>query len=461
MTQILTHLEHVERGLKQLPEILPVTSEAVATATERIKACSKCHRKNILNRFYYFLLGGEWTPETLEKLGVVFGKEFQEAIKANQEKKFQESDLNKIPASKLLFLGPLSNQYTANNYPVQTISEKKYPAEASTNFPRPSCPQCVLKHLADAGVLMMEAFHGYPVHRAWAIGNLSQAEQECFSIDPAFAADIRQIRLRIMEDPTYSPDFNSLLEKAMTLAEPVPEIPEVTILTVTRDRHELFAMHERMLKQQTFRKFKWIVVDDGQKPVVPELPCTYVRREPDKSKKFTHKENLLAGLEKWREGILVFMEDDDFYPPEYLAETVKLAQSCTGLFGWKDPYYYWPVEKQRTVNQRDDLCITAVTGCHFRYREELIDMIKKCKTNFADVAIWHQFSDKTMLKYPHAIGPIGIKGISGNGFTKEHRRTFDDQKKNFEKWFRIQVGEELFEKYQQLTAEVISAKNKE
>lgn len=89
----------------------------------------------------------------------------------------------------------------------------------SASFPRKGCAQCVLKHIADAGVAMMEAQLGYPVHRGWAIGQLSHAEQECYAINPLFAQEIRRIRLKIMNDRSYVPDFDELLAEAVKLSD--------------------------------------------------------------------------------------------------------------------------------------------------------------------------------------------------------------------------------------------------
>jgi|GEM_PF-3175416 hypothetical protein len=437
-----------EQEIRQICDNLPKLAEISAVLTVpleelqyQIRRCPHCRRHAVLSPFFRFLVSIEWSAETLGNLREWYGgavADFAAAVYVPD--RTPEAQLQELSPDRIPVLGQTVST------PVVSVQS----ASAGVDFPRPSCPQCVLKHLADAGILMIEALHGYPIHRGWAIGNLSQAEQECYAMSPEFAADIRAIRLKIMTEPEFVPDFNPLLERALELAGLSTSAPAVTVLTVTRDRPALFRLHERMLEQQTLQNFQWIVVDDGQTPAAPARKCTLVQRPYEPSKRFTHRENLLAGLAEWRGGILVFMEDDDFYPPEYLEQTVRLARSCTGLFGWKNPFYYWPREKHREINSRTDLCITAFSGCHYRHRERLIDIIRSCRSNFVDVDLWRQMSDRTMRDYPGAPVPVGIKGISGNGFSREHRKTFSNTDGGVETWFREQVGEIFFAKYQNM-----------
>ncbi len=432
----------IYENLENPAGILPNLEEALGKMKDEIRRCPGCRRRMMFSELIHFLVSVRWSEESLTKLREWYGDAVADfAASDHPWNRISEDELKALPADQL----PVLDRYSSKRQSAALQRQSE-----TADFPRPACPQCVLKHLADAGILMIEALHGYPVHRAWAIGNLSQAEQECYAISPEFAADIRAVRLRIMSEPEFTPDFNPLLERALELAGQAASGPLVTVLTVTRDRPALFNLHEQMLARQTYRNFRWIVVDDGQKPVSPERQCVYVRRPYEPKKCFTHRENLLVGLDKWHGGILVFMEDDDYYPPEYLAETVKLAQIGTGLFGWKNPFYYWPLEKHRTLNRRDDLCITAFSGCHYRHRERLLEIIRVCTGNFVDVDLWHKFNDKVMREYTASPGPIGIKGISGNGFSREHRKVFESSEHEFEPWFREQVGEEFFAKYQQI-----------
>lgn len=77
---------------------------------------------------------------------------------------------------------------------------------------RKACKQCVIKHLSAAIILMDEVADGYPTHKYYVIGNLSEAESECGSDNKDLKESIRDAR------KTYyggdSIDLLPLLEKA-------------------------------------------------------------------------------------------------------------------------------------------------------------------------------------------------------------------------------------------------------
>lgn len=79
---------------------------------------------------------------------------------------------------------------------------------------RPSCIQCVQKHLAQAAVLLMEARLGYPLHRVLAWGHMAEAECECLQWH-GLAISIREERVRGVENPDYDPDMMALIERAV------------------------------------------------------------------------------------------------------------------------------------------------------------------------------------------------------------------------------------------------------
>lgn len=64
---------------------------------------------------------------------------------------------------------------------------------------RESCAKCVLKHLAQASVLLDESLLGYPEHKWLAVGHLAEAESEALGLDEALANGIRQVRLDVIE----------------------------------------------------------------------------------------------------------------------------------------------------------------------------------------------------------------------------------------------------------------------
>jgi hypothetical protein len=76
---------------------------------------------------------------------------------------------------------------------------------------RPSCRECVEKHLGAAWILLTECRDGYP-HRLRAIGHLHEAEDESQTW-PRLHEAIREARKRFQREGTV-PDFASLANLA-------------------------------------------------------------------------------------------------------------------------------------------------------------------------------------------------------------------------------------------------------
>lgn len=79
--------------------------------------------------------------------------------------------------------------------------------ETPQSYIREGCLQCVIKHLMQAGVLMMEYKKSdpeeYPLHPYWANAHLAEAEDELLSFDPELSKNIRINRLQYLQDRNY------------------------------------------------------------------------------------------------------------------------------------------------------------------------------------------------------------------------------------------------------------------
>lgn len=94
----------------------------------------------------------------------------------------------------------------------------------------------------------------------------------------------------------------------------------LTLLTATGDRPEAFALCEKFIARQTVKPSNWIVLDDGNVPTVCTMGQKYYRNLEWQGKgslarkvRFALQNNLITG------DALVFIEDDDWYAPQYLA----------------------------------------------------------------------------------------------------------------------------------------------
>ena len=100
---------------------------------------------------------------------------------------------------------------TSRRKPCGCGKERQAAGDARPSVPatRPSCLECVEKHLGAAWVLLAEYRDGYP-HRLRAIGHLHEAEDESQEW-PALHDAIRSAR-RAFQQTGRMPDFAALAE---------------------------------------------------------------------------------------------------------------------------------------------------------------------------------------------------------------------------------------------------------
>ncbi len=82
-------------------------------------------------------------------------------------------------------------------------------------FVRTPCFDCARKHLAQAGILLLELRKSdltqYPTHPWWAIGHIAEAEDELSPVEPELAKRIRIHRLKYMENKGYQIPIEALI----------------------------------------------------------------------------------------------------------------------------------------------------------------------------------------------------------------------------------------------------------
>jgi hypothetical protein len=105
---------------------------------------------------------------------------------------------------------------TKTKKPCGNCGKKRTASRASTTMPptRPSCMECVEKHLGAALVLLTETRDGYD-HRLRAIGHLFEAEDESQEW-PALHVAIREAR-RAYQSSGAMPDWRHLAMLAHAL----------------------------------------------------------------------------------------------------------------------------------------------------------------------------------------------------------------------------------------------------
>ena len=100
--------------------------------------------------------------------------------------------------------------------------------------------------------------------------------------------------------------------------------PMVSVCTPTFNRRPFIHAMMQCFAHQTYprERMEWIIIDDGSDPIedlVSQHPCVrYFRLEEKIS--LGKKRNMMH--EKARGEIIVYMDDDDYYPPERVSHAV-------------------------------------------------------------------------------------------------------------------------------------------
>lgn len=200
----------------------------------------------------------------------------------------------------------------------------------------------------------------------------------------------------------------------------------ITCITPTGDRPEQFKLCYAYMKRQTKIPDQWIIVDDGKTPMdmtnYSDPWIKYVRREPTQfDPKHTLRVNLLEAIKHIEHDYILIIEDDDWYAPEYIANTFALFSTGAELVGQKGSIYYSIPSKSYKINNNTAHGSLFQTG----FTKSVVPMLKMIcetiQTPFVDLNLWRLFRGKTNLTRPLKVDSIGIKGLGGRpGQTSSH-----------------------------------------
>jgi hypothetical protein len=198
----------------------------------------------------------------------------------------------------------------------------------------------------------------------------------------------------------------------------------LTLITLTGDRPDAFALCEAYMARQSHRAGRWIVVDDGRTPTRCTQGQQYIRREPRGSDPpQTLCLNLCTALEHGMLGdALAIIEDDDWYAPGHLA-AMAAGLEHHDLYGEGLARYYnvagrCHLEIANTAHA--SLCATA-------FRRSLVPtVLEVCRdpNPFADLQLWRAVDASRKRVDPALRNVVGIKGMPGRrGIGCGHDRT--------------------------------------
>lgn len=191
----------------------------------------------------------------------------------------------------------------------------------------------------------------------------------------------------------------------------------LTLITPTSDRPAAFALCERWMARQTYRgPLDWIVVDDGAARVVPSRGQQHLRREPASDPRGSFAGNLLAGLTTARDlphEKILFIEDDDWYAPDYLALMCDWLEGADIAGEARARYYHLPTRRWMLCPNTDRASLCQ-TGIRRGLLQPLLDHLTAHPSTFVDIHLWKTLAaDARQLLWGETLHSVGIKGLPG------------------------------------------------
>lgn len=197
--------------------------------------------------------------------------------------------------------------------------------------------------------------------------------------------------------------------------------PKTVALTCTGGRPDAFALCERWVASQTVAPDAWVVIDDYCDPTICTMGQTVVRPRPYwKPGDSTIARNMIVGLEVCvglGADVVVVVEDDDHYSPEWTATALEhLGKTCDLVGeGWT---HYYNINSRRWArcsnSAHASLCATAFST---DLAPGLIDLFAKNETAiYLDILLWREHEKSgTLLESANVIGIKGMPGRAGLG----------------------------------------------
>jgi glycosyltransferase involved in cell wall biosynthesis len=151
------------------------------------------------------------------------------------------------------------------------------------------------------------------------------------------------------------------------------KLPFVSLCTPTFNRRPFIPFMIECFKHQTYpkNKIEWIIIDDGTDPIedlVKDIPQV---------KYFRYTEKLLLGNKrnimhsKCSGDIIVYMDDDDYYPPTRISHAVEqLTNSKCLMAGSSELHIYF--SKKNAIYQFGPYGPNHSTAAAFAFKKELL-----------------------------------------------------------------------------------------
>jgi len=219
-------------------------------------------------------------------------------------------------------------------------------------------------------------------------------------------------------------------------------MPLVSVCTPTFNRRPFIPIMFECFRNQTYPKdrIEWIIIDDGTDKIRDLVECSNIPQikyfQIDTKMTLGAKRNLMH--EKSTGSILVYMDDDDYYPPERIQHAVEKLQEKKDVLiaGSSELYIYFKhIQKMYQAGPYGPNHSTAGT---FAFKREILSMTKY-NENAAlaeEAEFLKQYSFpmvqldplKTILVFSHIHNTFDKKQMLENphpDFMKESNKTID------------------------------------
>lgn len=208
----------------------------------------------------------------------------------------------------------------------------------------------------------------------------------------------------------------------------------ITALTCSTGRPECLKLCRQYVARQTRKVDEHLVIEGG-----------------------TFLENMREGLKRVpldQEGMVIFFEDDDWYPDSWVQLMVGMPQwHRARLVGQAKLHnYHVPSGGYESVYPKRNNCPMHATAIHTSLLPDLRLMLTRLTDHRIDVALWNMVSEHDKARWA-GIGSksvISMKGMPGTpGFSQAHKRehytTFDTDRSVLRQWIGDDV--ELYRPY--------------
>lgn len=169
-------------------------------------------------------------------------------------------------------------------------------------------------------------------------------------------------------------------------------LPFVSLCTPTFNRRPFIPFMIKCFEHQTYPKdrIEWIIIDDGTDPIgdivshIPQVKYFYY----DEKMSLGKKRNLMHT--KCSGDIIIYMDDDDYYPPERISHAVdKLTKNPSFLFaGSSEMHIYF--DSRNAVFQCGPYGKYHATAATFAFKKELLQTTSYNEEN--EMAEEHTFT---------------------------------------------------------------------